>query len=238
MIKDVIFNGDVGRIEGKYYQSEDKDSPIALVMHPHPLHGGTMNNKVVYNIFYEFVKQNFSVLRFNFRGVGKSAGVFDHGIGELLDAAVALDWLQSNNPEASNCWISGFSFGAWIALQLLMRRPEIVGVVAVSPPVNLYDLSFLTPFPAQGLIIHGAKDTITQEESVYQLYEKISKQRNSDVEYMPIEDAGHFYEGKMDEFKSVLSHYLENRVIREYYPKKTKRDRRRKHNANMQGEDD
>ena len=82
-----------------------------------------MNNKVVYDLFHMFVRRGFSVLRFNFRGVGRSQESFDHGQGELRDAAAALDWMQQYNPNSNSCWVAGFSFGAWIGMQLLMRRP-------------------------------------------------------------------------------------------------------------------
>ena len=110
---EVIFNGPEGRIEGRYHKSEIKNAPVAIVLHPHPLHGGTMNNKVAYNIYHAFARNGFSVLRFNFRGVGRSQGRFDSGIGELCDAAAALDWLQLQNPNARSYWMGGFSFGSW-----------------------------------------------------------------------------------------------------------------------------
>lgn len=109
---EVFFNGPAGRIEGKYAQSEDRNAPVALVLHPHPLYGGTMNNKVVYSAYKTLVDNGFTTLRINFRGVGKSQGQFDNGIGELTDAATALDWLQIQNPTATQYWIAGFSFGA------------------------------------------------------------------------------------------------------------------------------
>ena len=115
-----------------------------------------MNNPVAVQLFHLFMKRGFSVLRFNFRGVGRSQGEFDCGIGELADAATALDWLQSTNPAASQCWVAGYDFGAWVGMQLLMRRPETDGFISVSPPTNMYDFSFLAPCPASGLILHGA----------------------------------------------------------------------------------
>ncbi len=142
---EVIFNGPEGRIQGRYQHSKQDNAPIALILHPHPQGGGTMNNKVVYNLFNVFTQRNFSTLRFNFRGVGRSQGVFDNGQGELADAAAALDWVQTHNPDAPGCWVIGFSFGAWIGMQLLMRRPEIKGFISVAPPANLYDFSFLAP---------------------------------------------------------------------------------------------
>jgi alpha/beta superfamily hydrolase len=232
MVKEVVFNGPDGRIEGKYHHSEERNAPIALVLHPHPLHGGTMNNKVVYHTFHTFTENKFSVLRFNFRGVGKSHGTFDSGVGELADAACALDWLQQQNPEASSVWLAGFSFGSWIALQLLMRRPEINGFIAVSPPAQSYDFNFLSPCPAQGVIIHGAKDDIVPEEAAYSLYEKLEKQRNSDIEYYPISGADHFYKNRENELKAAIDSYIKPRVKLEPLPRKIKRDRRRRMTVN------
>jgi alpha/beta superfamily hydrolase len=140
---EVIFPGPDGRLEGRYHPQRDRDAPIAIVLHPHPQFGGTMNNRVVYNLHYAFHQMGFTVLRFNFRGVGRSQGEYDQGIGELSDAASALDYLQGMNTNAKHCWVAGFSFGAWIGMQLLMRRPEITGFVSVSPPANMYDFSFL-----------------------------------------------------------------------------------------------
>lgn len=230
-MREVVFNGPAGRIEAKYTQHQDPHAPVALIMHPHPLHGGNMNNKVVYTLFHAFVSCGFSVLRFNFRGVGKSLGTFDNGVGELMDAAAAMDWLELQNPEASGYWLAGFSFGAWIALQLLMRRPEINGFIAVSPPANSYDFNFLTPCPAQGVIIQGTKDIIVPEDSVFSLYEKLEKQRDTDIEYIPINGADHFFIGQIDKLNDAVVSYVEGRVASMQQPKRMKRDRRRKVNA-------
>ena len=108
-----------------------------------------MNNKVVVETFNIFKENNFSVCRFNFRGVGRSDGEFDNGQGELADAAAALDWLERENLDNSQCWVSGFSFGSLIAMQLLMRRPEINRFIAISPQPNVYDFSFLSPCPPE-----------------------------------------------------------------------------------------
>ena len=156
---DVIINGPEGRIEGRYHHARGGTAPMALVLHPHPLHGGTMNNRVVYTIYQAFVRRGFSTLRFNFRGVGRSQGSFDRGEGELADAAAALDWLQTYNQNAVSCWVAGYSFGAWIGMQLLMRRPEIEAFISVAPPANSYDFSFLAPCPSSGLILHGDQDS-------------------------------------------------------------------------------
>jgi hypothetical protein len=103
---DVIFNGPDGRLEGRYSHNRAPNAPVAIILHPHPEHGGTMNNRIVYALYHAFVRRHFSVLRFNFRGVGRSQGTFDRGEGELSDAASALDWLQGINQNASACWVA------------------------------------------------------------------------------------------------------------------------------------
>jgi uncharacterized protein len=225
---EVIFNGPEGRIEGRYSHSDKKNAPAALVLHPHPMHGGTMNNKVVYNLYHAFVRHEFSVLRINFRGVGRSQGKFDNGVGELTDAASALDWLQQQNPNASTFWVGGFSFGAWIAMQLLMRRPEISGFIAISPPVNKYDFSFLAPCPAPGLILQGDQDSVVSDESVSDFVEKLSKQRNANIEYHLIHGADHFFRTTMDELNAHLDSYITERLEAMRQPKRIKPDRRRR----------
>ena len=162
---EVFFNGPAGRLEGRFHPAKQRGAPIAVVLHPHPQFGGTMNNQIVYNTYYSFAERGFSALRFNFRGVGRSQGVFDHGQGELSDAASALDWAQSISPEARACWIAGVSFGSWIGMQLLMRRPEIEGFISIAPPANRFDFSFLAPCPSSGLFVHGDKDEGQGEEA-------------------------------------------------------------------------
>ena len=205
---EVIINGPEGRIEGRYHHARGGTAPMALVLHPHPQHGGTMNNKVVYALYHAFVRHGFSALRFNFRGVGRSQGTFDRGEGELSDAAAALDWLQSYNVNTRSCWIGGFSFGAWIGMQLLMRRPEIDGFIAVAPPANLYDFSFLAPCPSSGLILQGDKDQIVTLEPQQKLVTKLSHQRDIKIDYRIVKGADHFFQNHMD----VLTQHVESYI--------------------------
>ena len=205
---EVIFNGPDGRLEGRYHHSKVPNAPIALLLHPHPQHGGTMNNKVVYGLYHTFVKRGFSTLRFNFRGVGRSQGKFDNGQGELSDAASALDWMQTYNPNAGACWVGGFSFGAWIGMQLLMRRPEIDGFVSVAPPANIYDFTFLAPCPSSGLIVHGNSDELVPEASVAKLAAKLGTQKNIKVRYRTVEGANHFFGTHMDPLTELVDQYL------------------------------
>lgn len=205
---DVIFTGPEGRLEGRYHHGKAPLAPIALVLHPHPQHGGTMNNKVVHALYQVFARRGFSVMRFNFRGVGRSQGTFDNGQGELSDAAAALDWLQTVNPDAGHCWVAGFSFGAWIGMQLLMRRPEISGFVSVAPPANRQDFTFLAPCPSSGLIVHGDRDEVVPEASVAKLAAKLSAQKTITVDHTVVPGATHFFTDHLDALSDVVDRYL------------------------------
>ena len=207
---EVIFNGPDGRLEGRYHQSKKPDAPIAIVLHPHPLHGGNMNNRVVFIMFNNFVERGFSVLRFNFRGVGRSQGAFDNGVGELSDAAYAFDWMQQFNNNSPFCWIGGYSFGALISMQLMMRRPEIEGFVSISPPAGTEDFSFLAPCPSSGLIIHGDKDTHVPLDAVKKLAQKLDGQKNISVNLSIVKGADHFYKDNMDNLSKEVTSYLDN----------------------------
>ncbi len=208
-VKEILFTGPDGRLVGKYKKGQSLNPPVALILHPHPLYGGTMNNPIVMELYNIFDALGFSTFRFNFRGVGKSEGKFDNGLGELADAAAALDWVQRQNPNTNQCWVSGFSFGAVICMQLLMRRPEITRFVSVSPQPNLYDFNFLAPCPASGLIVHGKKDEIAPLDDVQKLAQKLQAQKNITVEYEEISGANHFYDNEIPKLKKVIENYIE-----------------------------
>ena len=212
---EVIFPGPDGRLEGRYHAQRAPDAPIAILLHPHPQFGGTMNNRVVHRLHYAFYEIGFNVLRFNFRGVGRSQGEYDQGIGELSDAASALDYLQTMNPNSKHCWVAGFSFGAWIGMQLLMRRPEITGFISVSPPANIYDFSFLAPCPSSGLIINGTADKVAPMKDTLSLVGKLRDQKGITITHEKIEGAGHFYEDEeahMQPMIQIVQDYVRRRL--------------------------
>ncbi|MEO1701914.1 MAG: alpha/beta hydrolase [Pseudomonadota bacterium] len=219
---EVIFNGPEGRLEGRYQPAAEKDAPIAMILHPHPQFGGNMNNPMIYNLFYMFQERGFTTLRFNFRGIGRSQGEFDHGAGELSDAAAALDWVQSLHPEAKFCWVAGYSFGAWIGMQLLMRRPEIEGFMSISPQPNIYDFAFLAPCPSSGLIIHGSHDRVAPPEAVQGLVDKLHTQKGILITQRTMENANHFYQGHEDELLEECAMYLDARLRGELVPDNVK----------------
>lgn len=209
---EVIFPGPEGRLEGRFSPPPRPRAPVAMILHPHPQGGGTMNNAIVQALYKTFVKRGFATLRFNFRGVGKSQGEFDNGVGELSDAAAALDWIQSFHEEAETTWVAGFSFGSLIGMQLLMRRPEIRGFITIAPPANMYDFSFLAPCPASGVIIQGDADEVATPSGTQKLVDKLRTQKHITIQHEEIPGANHFFENEMDELMKRVDDYLDMRL--------------------------
>ncbi len=234
---EIFIKGSAGRIEGRYHQSDDPKAPVALVLHPHPLHGGTMNNKVTYNLYKNFVNNGFSVLRINFRGVGKSQGKFDNGHGELQDVTGVLNWLHDQNMDSNDFWLAGFSFGAWIGLQLVMRRPEIENYILAAPPATKYDFNFIVPCGSNGLIIQGEEDSITHENDSFHLYEKLDSREDAEIVYKTIEGADHFFKDRLSEFNETIDNHIKACLINDSSKvRKVKRDRRRRRKTKTSAE--
>jgi alpha/beta superfamily hydrolase len=207
---EVIINGPEGRLEARYMPAADPTAPLALILHPEPNRGGNMNNRVSLAMYKNFQDRGFHVMRFNFRGVGRSKGVYNNGEGELSDAATALDWIEAQCPNARSCWVAGFSFGAWIGMQLMMRRPEVQGFVAVTPPATDKDFTFLAPCPSSGVILHGDADTVVPAEAVSRLVDRIQTQRGVKVDLRFINDANHFFTSHLDDLMEEMGNYLDN----------------------------
>ncbi len=215
---EVIFAGPEGRLEGRYHPSDDAAAPCAIILSPHPKAGGHMDHRIPVAMYECYKRRGFSVLRFNFRGIGRSKGEYDHGSGELQDAAYALDYLQSFNQNAPFSWVSGYSFGAWIGMQLLMRRPEVSGFVAMSLPTNTYDLAFLAPCPASGLITYGSLDSVVPPEEVERAIENIRIQKGRKIHGRLIEGADHFYSQNLDVALEEIEKYLDTVFEESYCP--------------------
>lgn len=207
----LLLNTPEGELEVRFSQAENPTAPMALLMHPHPEHGGTMNNKVVYTLYQLFVEQGFHVARFNFRGVGQSTGHFDFGEGELRDGVYVLNWMRTTFPKATEIWISGFSFGSWVALQLLKKNRDIQQFICAAPPVNVYDFNFMLPIDREGLFVQGTADTVVNPASSKELAEKISHMSQINVECHMIDDADHFFTGKLDQLTSITTDYIQRK---------------------------
>ena len=174
------------------------------------------------------------MLRFNFRGVGRSQGTWDSGPGELADAASALDWLQIVKPDAKTCWIAGVSFGTWIAMQLLMRRPEVDGFVCVAPLANLYDFNFLAPCPSSGLLVNGELDRVVPTSAVAEMSVKTKVQRGIKISHEIVPGANHFFENKVDELGKVVGSYLDERLVQFEQDRERNKERERERERERQ----
>ena len=127
------------------------------------------------------------------------------GIGEISDAAAALDFVQAINPAASMLWVAGYSFGAYVGMQLLMRRPEMGGFVCIAPPASHYDFGFLAPCPCSGMIVHGEDDELVPVGSVSKLVEKLNTQKGVKIDYRTMSGAGHVFTPKQVESVSDMA---------------------------------
>ena len=158
-----------------------------------------MNNQVVYALYYMFVERGFSVLRFNFRGVGRSQGYFDNGPGELADAASALDWLQLQNPDSRSCWIAGrlvrhLDRHAAADAPARDRRLRVRGTAG--QPLRLL---LPRPCPSSGLMVNGDKDRVVPSASIGELAAKTKVQKGVKIEHAIIPDANHFFQDKIED---------------------------------------
>ena len=167
-----------------------------------------MNNRIAYTMYQSFQRMGFSVMRFNFRGVGRSQGRYDGGMGEIGDAAAALDWMQTVNPGAGGLWMAGYQFGAFVGMQLLMRRPEISGWISVAPPASHYDFGFLAPCPCGGLLLHGDADELVPEPAVRKLVDKLNTQKGVQVDYRVYAGADHVFASHADQVGEDVEDYV------------------------------
>ena len=204
---EVLINGSEGKLQGIYKHSENSKN-MGLILHPRKCTVSSMDNNIVSSLFESFSNNNFSTLKINFRGVQKSEGEPEEdGLGELSDAATALDWLQKQNEDINNCWIGGIDFGAWIGSQLLMRRPEIIGFINVATPIKEFDFSFLSPCPASGLVIHPTKQIDIEHKNVTSLVKKLSTQKKIKIIYKKINSDINF-KNKENEIKKYSNKFI------------------------------
>jgi uncharacterized protein len=199
-----------GRLEGLL--KEAREAPgigAALVLHPHPLHGGTMHNKVVFRAAAALNEAGLTVLRINFRGVGLSTGSHDEGRGEHDDARAALDYLTATYPHRL-LTLAGFSFGARVGLEVGLADPRVTHLVGIGTPVNMYDFDFLDLCHKPILFVHGELDEFGQVERLKALAARIGEHATIKVEIIP--GADHFFEGHLDEMKRAIRDWVEKEV--------------------------
>lgn len=183
--------GPTGSLEARLDLPSGPARAVAVCGHPHPLHGGTMHTKALYQTAKALTRVGVAALRFNFRGVGMSTGTFDAGPGEQDDFRAAMRFAEGRFPGLP-IWAAGMSFGSWIAASVAAVDPRITAVVLVAPPVDRYDYSALATAGKPVFIVHGEDDELIPVKDVRKFYASLSEPK----ELATIEHANHLFEGK------------------------------------------
>jgi len=190
-LRHVDLYGSAGRLEALYRELQDPVG-IAVICHPHPLGGGTLHNKVVFRAARGLENANVATLRFNFRGVGASAGKHEEGEGEQDDVAAAIEWAKRKHP-GKKLIVGGFSFGAWVASRVACEMPEVDAMFLIGAPVNKYDLGFLRSCEKPMLFLHGTDDEFGDVDKLEKLAQQV---RNA--ESVIVTGADHFFSKQLD----------------------------------------
>ena len=180
------------------------DRGVALVLHPHPLFGGTMHNKVVFRAAAALNDAGLVALRINFRGVGQSTGTHDEGRGERDDARAGLDYLSANYP-GEEITLCGFSFGARVGLEEGIADDRVSRLISIGTPVDKYDFDFLVECRKSILFVQGDRDEFGNVERLRILVEKVSA--HAPAQLRVIEGAGHFFDDQLDELKAAITEW-------------------------------
>jgi alpha/beta superfamily hydrolase len=210
-IRSHFLEGPAGKLEALLNVGEESATHAAIVCHPHPLYGGTMHNKVVFNAMKALGGFGFPVLRFNFRGAGLSEGRHDEGRGEIDDVKAAIEWLDEGF--GLPIIFAGFSFGAATGLRASCPDERIVGLISMGTPVSaegrIYSYSFLADCEKPKLFISGSRD---QYGPIANL-EKIVSIAAEPKKFVLIEDADHFFEGKIPGMRSVIEEWVRTTFV-------------------------
>ncbi len=185
-------------------------SGVALVLHPHPLGGGTMHNKVVFRAASALNDAGLITLRINFRGVGQSTGEHDEGQGELEDVRAGLRYLVETFP-SQPITLCGFSFGALVGLEVGIADEQVKNLISIGTPVDKYDFGFLDACRKPILLVHGDRDEFGSLPRVLDLVNRI-QQHNPDVELRVVKDSGHFFESHLDELKLAITGWIKRQL--------------------------
>jgi uncharacterized protein len=178
---------------------------VALVLHPHPLGGGTMHNKVVFRAAAALNDAGLLTLRINFRGVGQSSGSHDEGRGELVDVRAGLSYLETNYPGLP-VTLCGFSFGARVGLEVGISDQRVLNLISIGTPLNKYDFGFLESCRKPILFVHGERDEYGDLAQLQRLVSELPKETL--VELKVIAGAEHFFAGHLDELKRAITEWI------------------------------
>lgn len=195
--------GPAGPLEAQLLVPEPSRPGAALLCHPHPQHGGTMHTKALYRAARALVDLGLPVLRFHFRGVGRSAGAFDGGPGERDDARAALAWLESSHAGVPLV-VGGFSFGSWIGLDVGSRSPAVVALLGLAPPLALYDFGFLRGCPVRMHCIAGDRDPFCPAPELVALVTALGPHASCDI----LPGGEHLLTGQLDALGTAVQRFV------------------------------
>ncbi len=204
-IERLLIPGPAGKLESLFeWDPESSPRLAALVCHPHPLHGGTLHNKVVFRAAKAALQSGLPTLRFNFRGAGLSQGKFDEGIGEGDDVRAGLDYLETRIPQKPVCLI-GFSFGAWVGLAVGAVDSRVRALAGLGLPTASLDFDFLRAVSKPKLIIQGTEDQFGARAEVQALFASLAEPKRLHW----VDGVDHFFAGKLEEVQTVLHEFLQ-----------------------------
>ena len=201
-LRHVDLYSSAGRLEALYRDLQDP-AGIAVICHPHPLGGGTLHNKVVFRAARGLENANIATLRFNFRGVGASAGKHEEGEGEQEDVMTAIEWAKRKHP-GKKLIVGGFSFGAWVASRVACELPEVDAIFLIGTPVNKYDFGYLRNCEKPMLFLHGTED---EQGDVEKLEKVVEHVRNA--ESVIVTGADHFFSKQLDAVDETIRQWAE-----------------------------
>lgn len=203
----VSIPGPSGVLEAKVdCASNGQPQGSAVICHPHPLYGGTMQNKVVHTLAKSFAANNQTAVRFNFRGVGVSDGSYDEGKGEADDVMAVVDWVGEQQADLPVI-LAGFSFGSFVALQAA-EKIQPAALITVAPPVRMFDFTNLQSISCPWLLIQGDEDEVVDINSVINWVATMENPPEVNI----IEGSSHFFHGKLIELRSVCDAFLQNLI--------------------------
>jgi uncharacterized protein len=210
--RNFFLEGPAGKLEALLWTVADPNPPLAaLVCHPHPLFGGTMHNKVVYQTAKALHRRGLPVLRFNFRGAGSSEGEHDRGIGEQDDVRVALDYLSGDFP-GTEILLAGFSFGSVVGLRVGCVDDRVAELIGLGLPVDKSDLTYLRECTKPKLFVQGGYDQFGSRANVEALFETVPEPKRLVV----INGADHFFTGQLDKVAAAIDAWLDEQHPRAF----------------------
>jgi uncharacterized protein len=200
--------GPAGRLEAILWSpSAGSPAMAALVCHPHPLFGGTMHNKVVYQAAKSLDALGLAVLRINFRGTGLSEGQHDRGEGERGDVRAALDFLAAEFPDIP-LLVAGFSFGSWVGLRAGCEDARVTALIGLGAPVNSADFSYLTHCPKPKLFVHGSNDMYGAVDKLQAVVAAVPGENKIVI----VDEADHFFVGKLDQVDAAITNWMSDKI--------------------------